>query len=253
MLKFLLKQPEIDISIENNSGDTALDLVLNKNKTYFEIAQTLTSLGANIDEVKENQTRLLRAWINEDQEKAKQLIKLGANVEFSENFFRRNQTRYTKDAFFDDSDGYVRSSPSTAQKILVQLTLSKAFSKDFLEKEQVKESVKWYGIAVSYLCFKAQIEKLYLASFLIDTTPQRTFDLGFTMMQNRLKSRRQNVPSRLQPIPSTLLFSAHRERELANEISWQQWKNDYYYSKYPERKNQAGYGPGAMVVAKSGG
>jgi hypothetical protein len=87
-----------------------------------------------------------------------------------------------------------------------------------------------------------------------DNDPMRkAFHLGFGMMKNRLKQG-QYAPVRFfESIPPTLLFRGqveHRERALANEICWQQWKNDYYYSKYPERKDQSGYGPGAMIVAK---
>ncbi len=321
VLKFLLAHPGIDVSVKDKLGMTALNYLLKPTvfiKKNFVIAEDVIKHGADIDLVdNDGHTHLLRAWIENERETAKQLIRLGAKIEFSEDLLKKdpnfeyvfttaNQLQYDTSNFCSDDflcEGramYMTSDNGNKKKedLLEQIKLSKQFLQE-LQQALALEQAKWLGVAASCICFDGgKIVESLLKSFLVDPIEEasiaskvlkikpekkydseieavldnvtkiletlkedgndkavkmrRAFDLGFGMMKNRL-IKGEHAPVRFyESIPPNLLFTPqieHRERELANEICWQQWCNNYD-ANFPSRKGKDGYGPGAMVLAR---
>lgn len=151
--------------MRDQDGRTVLDVLLYENRTEVnvQIANDLIRQNVKMHERKTDSLLLLNAWVSEEQEKAKLLIKLGASIECAENLFEKSPLLFQKrraswqDQFNPQPKKFYL--PTLTSKIAKQIELSK----QFISYEQAK----WLGVAAACVCFEGGIEETLLKTIIV--------------------------------------------------------------------------------------
>ncbi len=221
IVELLLNHPGIDVHKHDVYKSTALSVALNKfrnfEKANYEIAALLIRAGANVDEMNFhtflNPTcfpSLVVAWCTGNQEAACNLIRLGANIELSEEIF----TKYP----------YEFSCLSGFSEIPEQIELSKKYLKEFLE------CAKAVGWAIGQQC-------LGLPEDVAVHTAETLF--GTNLSGSSLPAREFH-----HCMYGYQLYNSSRQKD--RDIIWKAWK-EKYNAEHP-RHEENGYGPGALII-----